>query len=192
MNKFLIILLYFSTTFSCFALKEVLPEDSLEHSDISEIERDKNFFLARDIDDVTPVWQFTGRKYSSHFLGNRNYYLSKEEVLEKMLKNSFSIQYSLEQLYRSKWQVHSRIGGVSPSLHLVFGEGGIGLDIGKLFSGLFGFLIPSQWMKIVNQKRVYKISSNLLLITILNDIMSAKIAYINQHQLIQEFEIRTR
>ena len=44
-------------------------------------------------------------------------------------------------------------------------------------------------MKIVNQKRALKVSRYLVLRSVLDEVLTAKLAYINQHQLIQEFEI---
>ncbi|MDD9952412.1 MAG: hypothetical protein OXT67_12700, partial [Zetaproteobacteria bacterium] len=70
-----------------------------------------------------------------------------------------------------------------------FGEGIAGVNMNQFFSGLFGFLVPSNWMKIVNQRREFQVSKYLLLKTYLDEILNAKLMYLRQHQNITEFEI---
>ena len=189
MKKILTFIFFIPIITFTAALKPIEPEDTLDPDEINQIHRQKNYFLNKNIDLTSPIWKQTNRKYGRHFLGNRDYFLNLDETIYHILTAGFPIQQSFESLFLSKMQVHSQVGGVIPRINILFGEGQLGFNAGKIFSGLFGFLVPSQWMKIANQKRVYKTSQYLLLIKILDEIKNAKIAYIDQHQLIQEFEI---
>ena len=131
----------------------------------------------------------SNRFYSKHFLGQRTFFLNQDEVIHRVLTDAFPLQYKLEELYRANLGLHAKIGCLMPRLNMSFGEGLAGLGVGEIFSGLFGFLSPANWMKMINQKRIYKISKNLVLLTIFDEVLIAKQAYINQHERIQKFEI---
>ena len=188
MNKIILFLCIIHTKFS-LALTPIKPESVLSPSEIKEIVHEKNYFLYKNMDYSTPTWRKTKRLYSSHFLGERNHYITLEEVIHRVLTDAFPVQYKLEELYRSQLGLHVKIGALLPKLDMSFGEGLASLNVGKVFSGLFGFLSPSTWMKVVNQKRVYKASKYMIILTILNEILIAKQAYINQHEMIQKVEI---
>jgi hypothetical protein len=172
-----------------FALEPITPEKVLTNLQIENVHSRQNYFLHKNMDYTFPIWKDKNRLYSSHYLKSRDHYLSINDAIHRVLSDGFPIQYKLEELYRAKLKVHVQIASVTPSIRFSFGEGVGGLGIDKIFSSLFGFLLPANWMKITNQKRVYKLSKYMMMITVLNEILDTKIEYIKQHQLIHEFEI---
>ena len=184
---FLILMAAHSTRI--FALSPVTPEKVFTREEIQRIHETKDYFFRSSLNETTPVWKSTNRRYSSHYLGNRTDYFDLNDVLGCVLRSGFPIQYQLEQLYRAKLGIHSHIGDLLPKVDLAFGQGVSGLDINKVFSGVFGFVLPANWMKLANQTRVYKSSKLILTRTVLDQILKSKLMYINQHQRIQEFEI---
>jgi hypothetical protein len=184
--------IYIFTVLFCnfsYGLEPVTPDDVFTQSEIVKILGEENFFLFKQMDEETPIWKSSKRRYSSHFLSNRTMFLTMDDVVRSVLAEGFPLKYKLEELYREKLGLHINIGNVIPKLNFNFGEGAGLINIGQVFSGLFNFLLPSNWMKIVNQKRALKVSRYLVLRSVLDEVLAAKLAYINQHQLIQEFEI---
>lgn len=179
--------IFFSS--SAFSLNPITPEDALTKEEISHIIKENNYFFYKQMDSKTPIWMGTKRKYGEHFLKKRSTFFTLEQVIESVLTKGFPMKYRMQELYQGKLGVHSRLGKILPKLDINFGEGVSGLDIGKVFSGLFGFLLPSNWMKLANQRYLYTVSKLKLERTALDEILKAKLLYINQHQRIQEFEI---
>ena len=58
--------------------------------------------------------------------------------------------------------MHSQIASVIPSLRFEIGEGALGFNLGRSFAGIFGFLLPQQWMKLKNQARIYKLTKKFI------------------------------
>ena len=187
MKYFLFILfLLSSVAYSSYKDKRLKPEDVLSPSDIQSIVETNNYFYYKELDLKSPIWMNTDRLYAKHFLGEREFKLSEKDVAQKTVE-CFPIQYQLEILYRDKMAVHSAIGGVIPSVNISFGQG-VTYGIDRIFSGLFNFLLPSQWMKIANQERLYQISYHSLSKKILDLVLQARLSYIELHKKIQEFE----
>jgi hypothetical protein len=194
-----VIILQTAIYFFCFIIlisssrltysRPITPECVLSKEELDKITKEENFFLFKNMDNSTPIWRQSKRKYSNHYLKDRDQYFDMREVVRRVLLDGFPIQYKLEKMYRDKLGLQVAIGNVIPRLHIGFGEGAGGINIGEIFLGLFNFLLPANWMKISNQKRVVKISQYMLFLTVFNEILGAKLAYIKQHQLIQEFEI---
>ena len=182
---FFFVVLSFAKT--SFGLSPITPRDVLSSDEIEIIQKTKNFFLYRDLDLESLIWTKTKRKYGSHFLGPRKFLLSEEDIIHRTLVEGFSLEYQLETLYRDKMKLHGEIGGVIPHLNFSFGSG-VDHGLSKVFGGLFGFLLPSHWMRIANQKRLYKVSYYTLAKSFFDEVMKAKIAYVDLHQELQEFE----
>lgn len=163
------------------------PEDVLSQAEIQSIIESDNYFYYKELDLKNPIWMKTERLYGKHFLGDREFALSEKDVAQKTVQ-CFPIKSQLEILYRDKMALHTAIGGVIPSLNVSFGQG-VTYGIDRLFSGLFSFLLPSQWMKIANQERLYQISYHNLSKKILDLVLQSRLAYIQLHKKIQEFEI---
>ena len=66
------------------------------------------------MEDTYPIWKHTDRRYSSHFLKDRTYFLSLDDIIKRILSDAFPVHYKLEQLYRSKLGVHANIGNLIP------------------------------------------------------------------------------
>ena len=172
-----------------YSITPITPDQVLSQQEIENIHETKNYFFWRDLDESSPVWRERERKYGSHFLGERDQYFNLDQVIHRVLSDGFPIQYQLEELYQAKLGIHSKLGDLIPKIDLRFPSGVTGIDIGAVFAGLFGFIQPANWLKLVNQKRLINVAEQLLFRTLLDEALKAKLLYINQHQLIQEFEI---
>jgi hypothetical protein len=186
--KYLLFILFFFSPIAYSSSKDrgLKPEDVLSQAEIQSIIETNNYFYYKELDLKNPIWMNTERLYAKHFLGEREFKLSEKDVAQKTVE-CFPIQYQLEILYRDKMAVHSSIGGVIPSLNISFGQG-VTYGIDRIFSGLFSFLLPAQWMKIANQERLYQISYHTLSKKILDLVLKARLSYIELHKKIQEFE----
>ena len=184
----LVFLLVLFTSVS-YSAAPITPDKVLSEIEIQEIHDSKNYFFWKNLDETSPVWRGRERKYGSHFLGERDHFYNLDQVIHHVLSDGFPIQYQLEQLYQAKLGIHSKLGDLIPKVDLRFPSGVTGIDIGAVFSGLFGFIQPTNWMKLVNQRRLKNVAEQLLFRTLLDEVLKAKLLYINQHQLIQEFEI---
>lgn len=189
MHIFIVVAIMFFSQ-STQALVPITPEDVFSAEELRTIIEEKNFFLFNDMDLESPIWKGKNRKYSKHFLGERDYFLDMDQVIHRVLSDAFPLQYRIDELFRAKMRVHAQIGQVIPKINISFGQGITGIDVSKIFSGLFGFLLPANWMKLVNQRRVLKTVRYITSLTLLDEILKAKIAYIDQHQRIQDLEIR--
>ncbi len=180
----------FALTFFLLALKPITPEDSLSPDEIQAIVSTKDFFHYKNMEEnIFPIWKYTNRKYSSHFFKDRSVALSMSDVVHHVLTDGFPIQGKLQELYRSKMAVEVVRGGLIPSIHIAIGQGASPVDIKKLFTGLFGFLLPANWLLLKSYKELQGVAEKFLLKTVLDEILATKIAYINLHKLIQDFEI---
>ena len=187
--RIIVYCLFFSLASVSYSANPITPDQVLTTSEIEEIHRSKNYFFWKDLDETSPIWRERERKYGSHFLGERDQYFNLDQVIHRVLSDGFPIQYQLEQLYQAKLGIHSKLGDLIPKIDLRFPSGSTGIDIGAVFAGLFGFIQPGNWLKLVNQKRLKNVAEQLLFRTLLDEVLKAKLLYINQHQLIQEFEI---
>jgi len=174
----------------------------LSPSDVLTDEEIQRLFATRDFFEYTtkfmpgecvPIWKGNKRKYSANFYAqngvHRNLYLSMDDAIHRILTDGFPIQYQIKALYQANMGVHSGVGNIVPKLNLAFGQGLSGVDTQTLFSGLFGFLLPSNWLNLANQVIGYDIAKALMMKIVLDEILSVKTAYIAQHQLIQDLEI---
>ena len=103
-----------------YSIQLIEPDDIFAPHELEEILKKKNFFHYQDIDDETPIWVGTYRKYSHHLLGNRTHVFDMKDVVHKVLTDSFPIQYTLEELYRARIGIHSEIGNILPKLNFNF------------------------------------------------------------------------
>ena len=181
---------YFGLLYFLLAAKPLEPLDVLTTDELQEIGSTQDFFLHKEMEGNTlPIWKMTNRQYSSHFLKTRDTYLSMDDAVHHVLTDGFPIQYKVQELFRAKMQYHRDIGDIVPQLNLEMGQGIGFIDVGALFSGLFGFLLPANWLNLKSDLVMYEVAKRYLLKMVLDEIMNAKIAYINQHKLIQDFEI---
>lgn len=186
---FVLICFSFSLIPSTFAISPITSDKVLSAEEIESIHTSQNYFFWRDLDETSPIWLERERKYGSHFLGERDHFYNIDQVIHHVLSDGFPIQYQLEQLYQAKLGIHSKIGDLIPKIDLRFPSAPTGIDIGAVFAGLFGFIQPNNWLKLINQKRLKVVAQQMLFRTLLDEVLKAKLLYINQHQLIQEFEI---
>ncbi len=176
--------------FFLFGLKPVEPEDVFSIDEIQEILATKDFFEYKQMENnIFPMWKTTERKYSAQFLRSRPDYLSMDDVIHHILTDGFPIQYKLQELCRANLGIHTAIGNIVPKVKLAIGQGGGPIDVSKLFSGLFGFLLPSNWLQLSRNIKAHDVAEKLLLKIVLDEILNAKIAYINQHKLLTDLEI---
>lgn len=186
-----LVVIYFLYCSPLFALVPIVPENSLSQTEIENIIKENNFFLKDTIKhEPFSIWRTTGRTYGSHYLKDRTTYYSVDDVMSKVLSDSFLLQYKIEELYRGKLRIHSQYGKILPKLSVSFGEDASVYEVGKIFSGLFGFLLPANWLQLAKEKKAYKAIKQLLLVTLFDEYFFSKLAFIKQHQLIQDFEIR--
>lgn len=171
-------------------LKPVEPTDVLSSDEIQEIVATKDFFEYKEMEsNIFPMWKTTERKYSAQFLRSRPDYLSMDDVIHHILTDGFPIQYKLQELCRANLGIHTAIGNIVPKVKIAIGQGAGPIDISTLFSGLFGFLLPSNWLQLSTNIKAYDVAEKLLLKIVLDEILNAKIAYINQHKLLTDLEI---
>ena len=199
MRKLLILFFMWSSLHRLYAVKPIVPTDVLSSEGIQKIVQEKNYFLYKDMDITSPIWRLINKKkrpedtrqkrpYGDHYMRNRNFSMDMDQVVTKTLVDGFNVQLQLESLYREKMRVHEEIGEVIPHIDIDFGQGAT-YGINSVFKGLFGFLLPSQWMGIANQKKIYDISKYYMSLKVLDEVKKAKLEYLAQHQRIQEFQI---
>lgn len=175
--------------FFLVGLKPVEPEDVLSIDEIQEIVATKDFFEYKHMENnIFPMWKTTDRKYSAQFLRSRPDYLSMDDVIHYILTDGFPIQYKLQELCRANLGIHTAIGNIVPKVKIAIGQGAGPIDVSKLFSGLFGFLLPSNWLQLSTNIKAHDVAEKLLLKIVLDEILNAKIAYINQHKLLMDLE----
>lgn len=179
-------ILFTKDAFSTIQLIE--PEDIFSPHELENILRQKNFFHYKDINDETPIWVGTYRKYSHHLLGPRTHIYSMEDVLHKVITDGFPVQMAMEQIYRGRWGIHAELGNILPQLNLNFGDVAQ-IGVSNIFTNIFSFMLPSNWLRLSNQIIFYDVTKLLLVKTILDEMLTAKELYLHVHQLIIEYEI---
>lgn len=191
MIKKAFLLLFIISNFASplYALEPIVPSQVLSTEEISHIRKTGDFFFVREMDFSTPIWKGTKRKYSSHYLKDRTSYFTLDDVIHRTLTDGFPIQNHVQRLYRAKMGIHSMLGSILPKLNIIFGNSALGTPIDQVFTGAVGFLLPSNWMRLANQVRIYKATKSILLKSVLDQILAAKLIYLQQHQILQEFEI---
>jgi hypothetical protein len=187
MLKFILAVTFSTSAYSL--INPIVPSDVLTKEEIAEISQNNNYFLFKDLDDTTPVWMKTRRKYANHYFKDHTHYYNMDEVVHKVLTDSFPVKYQAQAVYRAKLNIHSQIGNVVPQLNLSVGEGLSPLSVSNLFSGLFNFLQPANWMRIPSSIKAYKSAEYLLAKAALDQVLLAKTTYISMHQLIQDLEM---
>lgn len=188
-RAFIFIILFLTSSFTLFADKILVPEDVLTSEEIDDIVLNNNFFHYQSIDDETPIWVQSHRKYSQAFLEDRIHSYSNDSLLHKLLTDSYPIQYSLEQIYRAKMGIHSKLGNILPQLNITFGESAAQLGLHNAFSNLLAFVLPSNWLKLANQEILYETTRLMLAKVVLDQIYTVKTLYLTVHQLLTEYEI---
>lgn len=188
--KFLFVLIFFLDSFysSLLAVAPIVPADVFTDEERQDILKTNNFFHYLTIDDETPIWMGTRRKYSQPFLEPRTSSFSLKEILHRTLTDGFPIQYAIEQLYRAKMGIHSQLGNILPQLNMGIGEGASFL-LSSAFSSVFAFMLPANWLKLGNEDLIYKATKLLLLKTVLDQILAVKLLYLDLHQLLTNYEI---
>ncbi len=183
-----IFLLLFLLSTPLYADAPITPDKVLSAKEIQQIVDSKNYFLYKDLDDEHPVWMQTHRKYGKHFFDHRDHIFSYEDILHRVLTDSFPIQDKIQELYRGHLGIHIQLGHTLPQFNLTFGQGVTG-GMDQFASGLYNFMLPANWMQLANENRLYRITKYTLMKVTLDQLLLAKKAYLRQHQLIQEFEI---
>src|SRR5882724_9242507 len=105
-----------------YAVQLIEPDDIFLPHELEDLLRKKNFFHYQDIDDETPIWVGTYRRYSEHLLGPRTHMFDMRDVIHKVLTDGFPIQYTLEELYRSRMGIHSEMGHILPQATANFAD----------------------------------------------------------------------
>lgn len=187
--KLLLCLVCISISTASLGALAIVPGDVFSHDDIAKIVATEDYFYTSQWDDKTPIWRNTNRRYGSHYLKDRVNVVNLDQVIHKVLSDGMPVQYQLEALYRAKLGIHRAVGDLVPGINISFGEGAAALTINNVFSGLFSFLLPSNWMKFRNQERLYQVSKYILERTALDQILAAQHIYYDQHRRIQDFEI---
>ncbi len=174
---------------SVFADPAITPEHVLSQEEISEITGTQNYFLYKSLDDGRPVWMHTHRHYGQHLFNHRDHIFTLEDVLHHVLTDAFPIQEKIQELYRGRLGIHVQLGNILPQLIVDFGQGLSPHGINQALTGLYSFLLPANWMQLVNKKRVYRTTQLMLAKVTLDQLLSARTIFLQQHQRIQEFEI---
>jgi hypothetical protein len=187
--RFLILILSLLVTVEAIAtIKLIEPDDVFSPNELESILKNNNFFHFKEIDDETPIWVGTYRKYSHHLLGGRTHLYSIEDVVHKVLTDGFPIQYSMEQLFRARAGIHSELGNILPQLSLSVGDVAQ-LGVSNIFTNVFSFILPSNWLKLANQDLFYEATKLLLVKTVLDEMLTAKEVYLEVHRHIIDYEI---
>ena len=188
MNRILFVFCFVLFSANSFSSDIVNPEDTFTEEELKRIEEENDYFFYKDMDLGSLVWWESKGRYSQYFLGPRKFELTQDDVVKRTLVEGFAVESQLQTLYQEKMKLHQEISDVMPHINLTFGQG-ITQSIEKVFSGLFGFLMPGQWMEIANQKMMCEISHHYLSRTILDQVLKSKVAFLNIHQSMKEFEI---
>lgn len=170
------------------AFQLLKADDFFAPHELEDIIQEKNFFHYRDIDNSTPIWVNTNRKYSHHVLGQRTHVFSMKDVVHKVLTDGFPIQYRLEELYRARLGIHSQVGQILPQLSLNVADAAQ-MGLSNVFSNVFAFILPGNWLKLANEALIYKVTKTILLKSVLDQIFDIKMAYLDVHQMIIDFEV---
>jgi len=187
--KLLLLCAFTTYAFANHQPKPIVPEDVLTKDEITNITSSEDYFSYKTINSTLPVWMHTHRHYSKHFFDHRDHCYTYEDVLHRTITDSFPIQESFQELVRGRLGYHIQLGNIFPTGQLSFGEGIGSHGIDQIARGLFSFLLPANWMELANEIRIYKVSKLLLAKATLDQLLSAKITFVTQHQTIQDFEI---
>jgi len=187
----LIHMIIFFLAFDSSAIKVIEPKDSLSETEINNILSKKNFFHRNDhLLGEGPIWPHLDRKYGQHFFKNRTEYYSLNNIIHRSIRDGFPVQLMWQQLWRGELGVQNALGGLLPRLSIQFAQGQFGVNENTLFTNLFQFVLPQQWFALAQAHFTFHATEYLTLQTLLDQYMAAEIAYLNLHQLIQDFEIR--
>ncbi len=170
------------------ALPPTQPEDVLSDEQIADIIARKDYFYIDEMDLNLPIWRKTKRQYAKRALSGRTHLLTMSDVIHRVLTDGLPIQYQMEQMIRGRLGIHNAIGDLIPSIDLKLGYTNV-FGASNMFSSLFGFLLPANWLKLIAQKHAYTATQLLLLKTVLDQIVAIKEAYYVAHNAISDLEI---
>lgn len=172
------------------AISPIEPKDVLTQEEINKIIAEKDFFMFKNLDDDGPIWNHLDRKYGKHNFKDRTEVYTLEDFIHHTLSDAFPVKYKIEELYRSGLAHHIALGKLLPRFNLSIGQGVVPVDVNNFATNIFGFILPQNWFSLIQAKEAYKATEHLFMKTILDQYYAAELAFIEQHQLIQDFEIR--
>ena len=163
----------------------------LSSKQIATIINDKNYFQNKDWSNPgSYVWDYSKLEYSLFFYKHRKESLSYNQALDLSMKRMMDIAINLQTLTQARMNIHLAVGDLLPSLNLPFGQGA---DYGAsgLFKGIFGFVLPQQWLRLKHSKLSYKLAKLSLLKASLDHYMQNRMTLYEIHRTVTRFEIES-
>lgn len=176
-------------THNSFDIKPICVEDALSIEEIHAITVRKNYFLREDLNRKEYLWNKLDRKYSRQFFKNRTEIYDLPTTLKAVLGQGMPMRYQINQLYRAEIEPHIALGAVLPSLALTVGDGMSPISLNNAFNGLLSFLLPQNWLSLINANKQYTVAKYLFMQLALDQYYSTELQYIAIHKLIYDLEI---
>ena len=173
-------------SYAAFRYEQILPREQIE-----EIVAKKNYFLSNDWSAPgSYVWDFSKLDYSKFFYKNRPEALTYSDTLDSSMKRLMDLSINVQTLMQSRMNIHLAVGELLPSINLPFGQG-VDYGVSGLFRGLFGFVLPQQWLRLKNSRLNYKLAKLSLLKVSLDQYMNHRIKLYEIHRSVARFEIES-
>ena len=169
--------------------KNIRVEKILPHSFIDKTLEEKNFFNRKEwLKQKGDPWDVLDQKYSEAFLAKRTQKIKYQDAVDRAMQYSFHLAYGVEQLTQGKLGIHEALGSILPSLNLTLGDG-LPIGVKEVFSGLFGFLLPHNWIKLRQAKLHYNVAKETVKKAALDDYMNIQLVFLELHRVVIKAEI---
>ena len=165
------------------SVDQVLPAE-----EVSRILATEDFFGIRDVADGKSPYDPLSQKYSQFFLKARNQKISYSQAVDYAMRSSFALAFGMEQLIQADLGQHEAMGALLPSLHITVGDG-LPIGISNAFQGLFGFLMPQNWLALRNSTKRLEVAELGVLKGALDSLMNIKLVFIDLHRIALNAEI---
>ena len=116
--------------------------------------------------------------------------LADHDALDLSMKRLIDLSINVETLTQARMNIHLAIGELLPSVSLPFGQGAE-YSVSGLFRGLFGFILPQQWLRLKNSKLNYKLAKLSLLKASLDHYAQNRLTIYEIHRAMVRFEIQS-
>lgn len=163
-------------------------DNILSAQEIKRILQEKDLFGKNKVAEEQDPWNIFAQEYTEYFLQYRTQLIGFEKAIDLSMKSSFALAYGMEQLIRADLGQHEALGNILPSIYLRLGDGSP-IGISEVFSGLFGFLFPQNWIKLKQSSLHHDIAKAQLTKAAFDDYLNIKLVFLDLHQHAIEAEI---
>lgn len=163
-------------------------ENILSQESMSEILSTNNFFGRNNTGPSGHPWDIYKQEYSKAFLKNRTQVIGYDQAVDRAMEFSFTLAYGMEQLTRAELGIHEALGSILPSINLTLGDG-TPLGVNEVFSGLFGFLLPQNWMKLKTKNLHLDVAKDMVKKAALDDYLNIQLVFLDLHRIVTNAEI---